>query len=140
MRDNVWLADRLTHIKNSYFADVAIPNTLLVRFGRSSRTRLGSISSSRSPEGKLVSLITLTGFFRSVEIPESILDATLAHELAHYTHGFHSPHLRRFTHPHRGNVVGHELKQRGAAHLVQEQQTWLKANWRQHVAEVRKIG
>lgn len=135
MRDNIWLAERLKAIHRDYFIDISIPNQLLARFGRSSKTRLGSISSKRDPENRLISVITLTGFFQAVSVPEFILDATLAHELAHYTHGFHSPHQRQYSHPHRGNVVGRELKERGADHLVQQQQQWLKEHWRRHLAE-----
>lgn len=133
MRNNVWLAERLTYVHGTYFDDIAIPNPLLVRFGRSSRTRLGSINSSYSPERKLVSIITLTKYFQSIDVPELVLDATLAHELAHYTHGFHSPHPKQYDHPHRGNVVGKELMRRGAGELMRQQEQWLKLYWREHV-------
>lgn len=139
MRDNIWLAGRLKMIHTNYFVDIAVPNQLLARFGRSSKTRLGSISSKRDSGNKLISIITLTGFFRTTNVPEFILDATLAHELAHYAHGFHSPHQRLYSHPHRGNVIGKELEKRGAIHLVQEQELWLKMNWRRHLAESMKI-
>jgi hypothetical protein len=43
MRDNKWLADLLDSLHTTYFPEIVVENTILVRFGRASRTRFGSI-------------------------------------------------------------------------------------------------
>ena len=130
MRDNDWLAERLNALHRTYFADVAVSNRLYARFGRKSRTRLGSIiAKTHKNYAEPVTYITITGLFRDEQVPAFVIEATLAHELAHYAHGFHSPLPRRFDHPHRGNVVGLELQARGAYHLVEQQERWLKAEY-----------
>ena len=131
MRDNSWLAERLQTIHRSYFADVPIRNTLYVRFGRNSRTRLGSIIAKPHPAHTLpVTYISINALFRSEDVPEYVIEATLAHEMAHYTHGFHSPLERKYQHPHRGDVVNKELRNRGAGHLLTQQERWLKEEYR----------
>lgn len=130
MRDNKWLATRLEAIWKTHFADVAIKNEVIVRFGRQARTRLGSIKF-----GKRVvhprTYITVTGYFRAPEIPEYVVDAVLAHELSHYTHGFHSPSEQRYFHPHQHGVVTNELTRRGLGGIVKKQKSWLKRHWRE---------
>ena len=130
MRDNTWLAGRLTDLHRTYFSDVVIGNRLYAKFGRNSRTRLGSIIAKPHPDYEQpVTCITITGLFRPESVPDYVIEATLVHELAHYAHGFHSPLAQRYQHPHRGNVVGLELKSRGAYHLVVDQEQWLKAEY-----------
>lgn len=130
MRTNDWLADKLSGVHGTYFADISVNNRLFTRFGRLSRTRLGSIIAKPDPNFTLpVTYITITGFFRDESVPDYVIEATLAHELAHYAHGFHSPLPKRYSHPHRGNIVGKELLARGAYHLVEQQEVWLKAEY-----------
>jgi hypothetical protein len=95
MRDNKWLANLLFELHGTYFADVPIENTILVRFGRTSKTRFGSIIAKPTKGYKLpVTYININSLFKDEIVPEYVITATLLHEFVHYTHGFHSPILR----------------------------------------------
>ena len=141
-RDVSWLAERLNYIWDTYFPDISRPNPVVAAFGRASKTRLGSIgmqgwrrhgafqgyrTSEKVDDGTTV--IKLTGYFKHPDIPEYVLDVTLAHEIVHYAHGFHSPHPQLYKHPHQGNIVNDELKKRGLGDLLKKQKAWLKAHW-----------
>jgi len=93
-----------------------------------------------SQDEKSISVITLTGYFRNdLLVPDYVVNATIAHELCHYTHGFSSPLEKRFLNPHQGNVIKKELSKRG---LLEEQEMadkWLKKNW-VNVILMYKIG
>ena len=130
MRDNRFLADRLATIHANFFAEVPITNRIFVRFGRATKNRLGSIIAKPHPEYSApVTYIRINDLFRDPIVPEYVIDATLAHEFAHYTHGFHSPLPKKYTHPHRGNVVNKEIISRGAGHLLTQQDAWLKTEY-----------
>lgn len=129
MRDNKWLAQRLEAIWKMHFTEVPIQNEVIVRFGRQAATRLGSIKFGKRVVNPRT-YITVTGYFRSPEIPEYVVDAVLAHELSHYAHGFHSPSEQRYRHPHKHSVVTNELTRRGLGGIVKKQKQWLKTNWR----------
>lgn len=152
MRDDRWLADHLESIWQEHFNDCPRPNEVVARFGRLSRTRLGSIGMNGwrdnhrrlvyrgrlgSPDG--ASVITLTGYFRDLTVPESVITATLAHELVHYIHGFHSPLPQLFRHPHQGGIVERELASRGLTAHVRLQKDWLKKAWPNFVGRPVKI-
>ena len=114
MRTNFWLNQKFQEIKNQSFNDVPLENTVIVKFGQKSRTRLGSIILKKlSGYPTKVSFITITGFMRDEKIPEEIVEITLAHELVHYTHGFSSPRRRLYRFPHQGSIVDSELIKRG---------------------------
>ena len=132
MLDNQWLKQRLEYIWKMYFGDVVLANTVYVRFGRKAKTRLGSIKHGRKimARGNKNTYITITGLFRNDKIPEYVLDAVLAHELSHYTHGFFSPHTRVYSHPHKHKIVDNELTKRGLGDILKNQKTWLKENWK----------
>ena len=123
-RDNRWLEYRLAHIWANYFSDITSPNEVKISYGRRSRTRLGSI---RLDHG--VSMITITRYFADLAVPEYVVDTTIAHELVHYAHGFHSPHAQRYRHPHRGGIVDTELHHRQMGKQLMLQQAWLKNVW-----------
>jgi hypothetical protein len=127
MRTNPWLAERLDAIHQQYFSDVPIRNVIMVKFGRESRSRFGSIiARERKGYTQPISYITINSLFRDETVPEYVIDATLAHEFTHYTHGFHSPLERRYPYPHRGGIVDKELVQRGAGELLKLQKAWIK--------------
>lgn len=141
-RDEQWLEERLAHIWYHHFPDVAQLNDIAIVFGRKSRTRLGSIgmpgwknnTSNLHYKGKRsfsdgTSVITITGYFMHNEVPDHVIEATIAHELVHYAHGFHSPHEQRYSHPHKGGIVDKELIARGLGELLKRQKSWLKENW-----------
>lgn len=127
-RDNKWLKSRFTYIKNYYFPDVQIINHLVVKFGRPCTTRLGSIKKGKRIEN-FNSIITINGHFRDPVIPTYVVDAVLAHEFMHYTHGFASPHEQAFHHPHKGGVVDGGLRERGLTDILKAEKIWIKENW-----------
>jgi hypothetical protein len=127
MRDNDWLEGELEGLLRGPFADVEIVNPILIKFGRKARTRFGSIRLLPSGE----SSIQINGVFRDHKVPAEVVQATIAHELAHYAHGFSSGHEQAHDHPHQGGVVDRELRSRGLGKLVTFQKRWAKETWPQ---------
>lgn len=132
MRDDKWLKDRLLQIWQRYFPDVKVQNEVFVRFGRAAKTRLGSIKFGRRRDNPKT-YITITGYFRDPEIPAFVVDSVLAHELAHYAHGFYSPHTKLHRYPHQHGVVDKELTKRGLGDILKLQKRWLRKEWRQYL-------
>ncbi len=131
MRDNKWLAEQLHSLHTKYFSDVPIENTILVRFGRESKTRFGSIiakptSGYRDP----VTYITINSLFKDETVPEFVIIGTLLHEFVHYAHGFHSPIKRKYRYPHQGGIVNREIRARGAGETLALQTKWIKTTYR----------
>ncbi|MFC1656819.1 hypothetical protein ACFL14_02580 [Patescibacteria group bacterium] len=124
-RDNIWLENRLRLIWQRYFVDLEQRNSILIGFGKRARTRLGSI---RYHKKSKTSIITISGYFKNLEIPEFVIDVVLAHELVHYLHGFSSPHSRAWQHPHQGGIVDREMKDRGLEEVLKLQKKWIKKN------------
>src|SRR5579863_2915308 len=110
-RDELWLQQLLDDTWDRYFADVPQDNIVRIEFGKRAKRQLGSIRLDR--RDPTVSIITMNGLFRSPEIPEFIVTATLVHELTHYAHGFNSPLARKHAHPHAGGVIRAEYAERG---------------------------
>jgi len=127
-RNHQWLKNRLAMIWQRYFPDIAIANNVFVKFGRPTRTRLGSIRFGRRKIDPNT-IITINGLFIDPEIPEFVVDAVLAHELTHYAHGFCSPFDQFHRYPHQGGVVRRELVDRGLKDLLQLEKKWVKENW-----------
>jgi hypothetical protein len=125
-RDQQWLEDRLAAVWQRGFSDLVPGNRVEIKFGRVARTRLGSIRMSRD---KKVSKILINRLFLQDAVPEQVVDATIAHELVHYLHGFSSPFEQKFCSPHAGGVVTKELKQRGFSETLLFQRRWLKVHW-----------
>lgn len=74
--------------------------------------------------------IAINSLFRFPDVPDFILDTTIAHELVHYMHGFQSPHLQQFKYPHMGGIVEKEMKKRGFGFLLSLEKDWVKDHWR----------
>lgn len=127
MRDEAWLQQLLDTTWDTYFADVPQDNDVRIIFGRRAKRRLGSIM--LDPEERKTSIITMNGIFRSTEIPEYVVLATLVHELTHYAQGFNSPLAQAQTHPHAGGVMKREFTERGLLWLYRDQRKWLKEHW-----------
>jgi hypothetical protein len=137
IRDDAWLLARFTTLYQRFFPDVAIENTVIVRFGRKSIRRFGSIISKPQPGffGTPASIITINRLFMHHEVPVAVIDATLLHEFVHYTHGFHSPRRQQYAHPHRGNIVNKEIYARGGGDILIAQQQWIKDHYRQFLTQ-----
>lgn len=129
MRNNHWLEQELNDIWKRYFSDIEKLNNIHIVFGRKARRRLGSIRQLNRFEKSSDTEIKITGFFKSEDIPEYIVDLTIAHELCHYAHGFASPLPKFSRFPHRGDIVDRELKARGLEEPLKLQEKWLKDNW-----------
>ncbi len=145
-RDNIWLEKRLNHIWQTYFKDVEKINRVYIRFGNSTKNQLGCITAKgprksfrlpgRFPKPswwlpESYSVITMNNLFKNPEVPDEVVDTTIAHELVHYSHGFSSPHPQLFRYPHQGSVVTKDLIKRGLGEQYKFQKKWLKENWRQ---------
>lgn len=125
MRDDKWLKSQLDEIWKRYFPDIVCKNRVVIKFGRRARTRLGSIK--KLPDG--TSLIQINALLKIEEAPDFIIQATIAHELVHYSHGFSSPLDQKYDHPHRGGVVSIDMVKRGLGDILVLQKRWLKNNW-----------
>lgn len=123
MRDDKWLLSRLDDLWTKSFSDIPQINPVFISFGRNARLRFGSI---RFDPRTNKSFIIITGIFKDPEIPQVVVDHTIAHELCHYVHGFSSPHKRMHKFPHEGGVVSVEMKNRGLIHLLDGYKKWIK--------------
>ncbi len=133
-RDNSWLFGRLNFLWSVYFKDVPRLNLILIRFGRYSKLRLGSIKLDPA-SGK--TYITITAMFKDLSVAEEVVDHTIAHELCHYAHGFSSPHQRLHRFPHEGGVIKKEMETRGLVHLFNAYRAWIKS-YREELKEQYK--
>lgn len=142
MRDDKWLFSKLDEVWDTYFPDVAQANDVQIIWGRRARNRLGSIklnrnskfenrNSNRHPE----TIITINSLFKDPKIPEFVVLGTIAHELAHYAHGFNSPHDQKYQTPHAGGVIHREMRSRGLDKIEKAQKKWLRENWREYLEE-----
>lgn len=122
-RDNYWLLSRLNNLWSKYFSNVVRDNPIVIKFGRYSKYRLGSIKLHKHSG---FSLITITGMFKDPTIPAEVVDHTIAHELVHYTHGFSSQKQRLHKYPHAGGIVRKEMAQRGMEYLNDAYGEWVK--------------
>ncbi len=147
-RDNLWLEKRLNQIWQTHFPDVKKINRVYIIFGRKARNVFGSIKArgpkqpfrtpGRYPKPSIwlpqsITIITINGNFKNPEIPNEIIDLTIAHELVHYAHGFSSPHPQLYQYPHQGSVVTKELIKRGLSDQLKFQKTWIKNYWHTHL-------
>ncbi|MDO8444090.1 MAG: hypothetical protein Q7S80_01120 [bacterium] len=129
MRDNAWLEEKLEKIWREHFADVPRSNEIEIKFGAKARRRLGSIRQINPRDKHSTTRILISGYFRDENVPESIIDVTIAHELCHYAHGFCSPLPKYSKYPHQGGLVDKELKNRGFGEILNFQKNWLKTSW-----------
>jgi hypothetical protein len=138
MRDDKWLFEKLDEVWDNYFSDVPQDNDVRIVWGRRARTRLGSIKPGEKRGGHRETIITINSLFKDKFIPEYVILGTIAHELTHYAHGFHSPIEQKFATPHAGGIIHQELHQRGLGDLHKKQKKWLKENWREYVLKKMK--
>lgn len=140
MRDDTWLFSKLDEIWDQYFSDIPQDNDVVIKFGRKARCRLGSIKQETKTvfdlaDKKRKTIITINGLFRNPVVPEYVVEATIAHELCHYAHGFSSPLEKKYASPHQGGIVTREMKDRGLTEILSKQKKWLKDFWPQYIKE-----
>lgn len=126
MRNNGWLETRLEQIWKLLFPDIERKNSVIVRFKGRWQNKFGHIK--RIKDGG--SEIAINGLFKHDEVPEYMIDVTIAHELVHYMHGFSSPYERQHKHPHKGGIVERELRKRGFSHLIRLEKEFSQRKWR----------
>ena len=125
MRDAHWLNKRLDQIWELLFPETKKLNKVTAIFKGKSKNKFGHIRMLKNKETE----ITVNSLFRSPLVPEYIVDLTLAHELVHYSHGFHSPLPRLHKHPHKGGIVDKELIMRGFSHLLKQEKDFIRKDW-----------
>jgi hypothetical protein len=137
------------YLWEEYFSDVPRQNLVLIKFGRNSKWQLGSIKWAnrktrikglmkskklqefyQAQDDKRITVITITKKFQDPEIPEYVVDSTIAHEICHYVHGFSSPLKQIYKTPHQGGIIKKELTGRGLGKVHTDAKKWLKENWK----------
>ncbi len=148
---NAKLQNLLYEIWEEHFPDVPRKNLVIAKYGKYSKQRLGSIKWVRDFKGiksfykkfkdehdaqddKRITLIILTRYFTNPQIPSFVIKTTLAHELAHYAHGFNSPLEKKYKFPHQGKIIQKELERRGLGKEYILSEKWLKENWAKFVS------
>ncbi|MBT3690877.1 hypothetical protein HOG16_01375 [Candidatus Woesearchaeota archaeon] len=125
MRSDLWLQLRLEKIWNVLMPEVKRLNSVNIKFKGNWKTKFGHIKKQKDGSTEIV----INNLFRNEQVPEFIIDTTIAHELIHYMHGFHSPLPKQFIHPHQGGIVDRELKNRGFGFLLKLEKDWIKNKW-----------
>ncbi|MDE2126282.1 MAG: hypothetical protein KGJ62_06815 [Armatimonadetes bacterium] len=133
-RDQLWLEQRLALLCRTAFSDVA-DGAVVIRFGTPALRRLGSIARHGAR-----SQIRINPLLAHPDAPEYVTDGIIAHELAHYCHGFGSALPRRYRHPHQGGVVEQELERRSLGALNAQTDLWLKNDWNAHYQRCHPAG
>lgn len=148
MRDNEWLAEKLFFLWENYFVDVPRANPVLIKFGKKSYRQLGSITWARQNsrgikkmldkldeeyDDKRISLITVTGYYKDEQVPEQVVLGTIAHEMIHYSHGFHSALNQIHQHPHKGGIIKKDMYIRGMEDIYEYSKKWLKTDWKEYL-------
>lgn len=123
-RDEKWLNERLVQIWRLLFPDVEKANEVKAVFKGKWKNKFGHIVKKKKETE-----IAINGLFSEPIVPEYVIDATLAHELIHYMHGFGSPLKQKYKHPHKGGVVTKELLKRGFGHSMRLERGFYKRLW-----------
>lgn len=127
----------LGNIWKRYFSDVPRANQVDIAYCRPWKRRLGQIRMSLDSR---ISYIGLNSLLQLSQIPEYVLITTIAHELAHYAHGFGSPLPCLYSHPHANHVVNHELERRGLGDVLHLCNAWIDQHWFSCYEEMREAG
>lgn len=124
MRTVSWLEERVQLLRENHYRDVPQGHPIQTRWGTRARYRFGSIAARNG-----VCIILANQLFTSEQVPVYVVDETLAHELAHYAHGYGSGLPRLYSHPHRGGIIEKELYKRGLGELHEKAEVWRKTEW-----------
>ena len=124
MRDDNWLRNRMLEIWQLRFMDVPMKNEVKIRFKGKWKLKFGHIKMKND-----ITEIIVNSLFKHEDVPQYIVDLTIAHELVHYSHGFQSPLERRFRYPHQGGIVRKDLKKRGFRDAMQMERKIFRKEW-----------
>ncbi len=123
MRDDAWLETRFDMIWSLFFPDVEKKN-VFVRWKGKWKNKFGHIrSTTKGTE------IVVNSLFKDERVPDDIVKLTMAHEIVHYMHGFHSHLPRKFKHPHAHGVVDKALLEKGFGYILRKEKEWFKQEW-----------
>ena len=114
------------------FMDVPMLNEVKIRFKGKWKLKFGHIKMRNN-----ITEIVINSLFKHEDIPQYIIDLTIAHELIHYSHGFQSPLERKFRYPHQGGIVRKELKRRGFKDALQLERKIFRKEWPQLYPKVK---
>lgn len=123
MRDQEWLETRFNQIWEVFFPEVE-KKDISIRWKGRWKNKFGHITSKNSR-----SEIVVNRLFQDTRVPEDIIKLTIAHEIIHYMHGFHSHLPKRYDHPHKGGIVDKELTRRGFSYSLKRERSWYKDEW-----------
>jgi len=124
MRDDFWLNNVFEEVWNSKFSDVKKKNYVFIKWKGKWKNKFGHIKNSgRDTE------IAINSLFKDERVPKWVIELTIAHEIVHYMHGFHSPYPRRYRHPHKGGIVNKELRARGYGSYLGKERYWFENYW-----------
>jgi len=135
MRDDNWLRNRMLEIWQLRFMDVPMKNEVKIRFKGKWKLKFGHIKMKNN-----VTEIIVNSLFKHEDVPQYIVDLTIAHELVHYSHGFQSPLERRFRYPHQGGIVRKELKKRGFRDAMQMERKIFRKEWPEMFERIKNEG
>ena len=124
MRDDEFLKKRLDAIWVFLFDDIPKLNNVVIKFKGKSKNKFGHIKKI----GKDTEIV-VNELFRFDDVPEYMIDVTIAHEMSHYAHGFNSPLEKKYKHPHKGGVVTKELKSRGFDKMIKKEKIFFRHEW-----------
>ena len=134
MRNEEWLATLFHEIWETKFPDVKKENNVVVRWKGNWKNKFGHIRRLKNKDTE----IAINAYFKDPEVPQYVIELTLAHELIHYMHGFHSPHTKLFKHPHKGGIVNIELKKRGYEEEIKKERIWFRETWSKRFSNAPK--
>jgi hypothetical protein len=123
-----YLVRKAAALARENFPERGITNLFVVKWGGKWKNQLGKIRPLKSKE--YGSVIEINSRFKSVGIPEYVLDYVIMHELVHYFQGFGSNHKQKHKFPHKGKVVEKELERLGWAEVTLKEERWVKGNWK----------
>jgi hypothetical protein len=131
------LGGYLEQIWSAYFADTPRVNEVTIGYCYPWKSRLGLIRLSLD---HCISFIGVNALLQSPLIPECVVLVTIAHELAHYAHGFGSPLPRACLHPHANQVIERELERRELGAQMRCCNEWIDKNWLSFYHRQREMG
>ena len=123
MRDDNWLETRFHQIWQLFFPDVE-KKSVYIRWKGRWKNKFGHITTK-----KRGTEIAINSLFKDLRVPEDIVKLTMAHEIVHYMHGFHSHLPKQVEKPHSHGVVDKELIKRGFGYAVKKEKQWIKNEW-----------
>ncbi len=123
MRDQEWLDVRFNQIWSLFFPDIE-KKDVFVRWKGKWKNKFGHIKKTK--KGTEIAINTL---FQDLRVPEDMIKLTIAHEITHYMHGFHSHLPKQHYHPHKGGIVDKVLIEKGFGYALKREKDWYKNEW-----------